>query len=647
MAYLNVDAAKKRGFSDQEIAAYMKKKKLQAGGDAHFAKIQPKSVGGFVSNVGRDIGENIQGIAAIPGVLGQILTGKTSLGEVGGAVGKGVFNEYKDLVTNPVDTAYNKPVSTVLDVLPFLQVAKAGLVGKAGKASRAITSIDEAANASRTLSKGAKAARYTAPSLSEKTYLSNFVIPTKRAKDLRPLETARSMMKYGNSGSLEEIGNRAATITGNDGFVTKLQRKAIGDVGEEINISNALSSVKSSLGNIVDLTPNEERRLLASLNKSLPKGTSPDTANALDVFDKVKELEDIGHQYLNSSTYLTGNVKNEKIGQLYLDVAEELKNSIEGGIKSSKTVKGLITPEVLKQAKAISPKLAEDLAKAETLSDLREIQAPFVRIQKMIDLTNDSRLSSAQNLAGELKGVAQMIPSVSDPLAFLKPWLSSPEVNTNAAGALGTIGNIAETAGQAARNVGRGTRTAVTNPYSFLAGRQLDSLTPQTNQAEAATTAQGIPETQSTAESGIPIITPEILQRARIMLNESDYKKIKDIYDLQNSEGEKSEAQLVRETTRDLARDAYQFYLDNPDLDVGIVGSRKQQMLGKLGLADPRSLDFLTTIANLKAFIAKQRGGTSFTPSEERLLNRYTPNETDSKQQLETKLRKLVEAFNE
>lgn len=106
------------------------------------------SVSEFAGNVGQDIGSNIQGLISIPGLLKDILTGKQSAPEVGKNIAQGLVEEYKGLVVNPetgkLDITqpgrafYNKPVSTILDVLPFLQAGKAGMArfGKAGTAAK-------------------------------------------------------------------------------------------------------------------------------------------------------------------------------------------------------------------------------------------------------------------------------------------------------------------------------------------------------------------------------------------------------------------------------------------------------------------------------------------------------------------------------
>lgn len=491
---------------------------------------------------------------------------------------------------------------------------------------------------------------YEKASAGVQTYLSNFTIPTKRAGRLKPQETAKAMIKYGLTGDLDEIGNKAASVSGSDGILSKLSRKIIGNTKEDIPLDTAMSSVQGSLDKIAELTPSEEQRIMSAVRRMLPTGKRPDTANALDVFDSVKELEKLGHQYLGHSTYLTGNIKSEQIGNVYLEVAENLKDVLGKTVKDSNSVKNAITPEVINSVKNISPELAKDLSKVTSLSELRSLQAPFVRVQNMVDLTNEAASSSFQNLAGSLKGVGRLVPSVADPLAPLKPILGSAKVNTNIGAFMDKTGGAFKGTKQAI--LGTGGSNPTLDALSPIIGRSVgSSMTTQGGSAEVQQTDiidAAAPQELAPSNGGsAPKITTEMLQEARLVLSDSGFKKLKDIYDLQQTGGgNKTEAQVARSDAKDLVKKAYSSLLDNPGLDVGIVSSRKQSLLGNLGLANQDSLDFLTTIGNLKASIAKARAGTAFTPNEEKLLDKYTPNDKDSKQQLETKLRLLLEILN-
>lgn len=55
----------------------------------------------------------------------------------------------------------------------------------------------------------------------------------------------------------------------------------------------------------------------------------------------------------------------------------------------------------------------------------------------------------------------------------------------------------------------------------------------------------------------------------------------------------------------------------------------------------PGAIDTRAAIGQIKATIAKLRGGTSFTAGEEKMLNQYTPNVDDTDKQIEIKLGQL------
>lgn len=118
------------------------------------------SVGGLIKNAGTDIKNNVNGLLGIPAnVINTVktaytdpnpqkrLTAAQSLypNNVQTSVGKGIVNEFNNLLGKPLEggdvagriaqNAYNRPVSTALDVLPFLSAGKAALAGKAEDAT--------------------------------------------------------------------------------------------------------------------------------------------------------------------------------------------------------------------------------------------------------------------------------------------------------------------------------------------------------------------------------------------------------------------------------------------------------------------------------------------------------------------------------
>lgn len=72
------------------------------------------------------------------------------------------------------------------------------------------------------------------------------------------------------------------------------------------------------------------------------------------------------------------------------------------------------------------------------------------------------------------------------------------------------------------------------------------------------------------------------------------------------------------------------------------TGSLSQFMLKNFGQGSEEEQNLRNTIGNIKGTIAKLRGGTSFTPNEQALLETYTPTIDDSSDMIKSKLDSLI-----
>jgi len=389
---------------------------------------EKKSVEGFVGNVIRDIQENFEGLPNIPKVamkLSKEMASQTPsiLGpgidaartETGKAIITGFVNEYKNLITHPLEQAYNHPVNTILDVIPLIPVGKNLLltktskllksgeiesaIGSAGKISESTKAIDKASIASR-----ATELLPNAEKLATKTFSSAFIIPTKRAKSLNPRMVADKMLEYGVSGSFDEMSSVANKVTGSDGILSKVTRDAIGGLSGELDFSNVVPAAKKTLEKIIDLTEQEENKILLNIGGTEKSGSTIGKMNPLDAYDVAKGLEAQGHQYLNTSTYLTRNLKAEQIGKAYLNAADEIILSLEDMAKNQKILAQFKNEDVLSKLKEISPKLAQEFESSKTLAEVRKLQSPFVKLNQMIDLTEQAANSAFQSTGRQIAG---------------------------------------------------------------------------------------------------------------------------------------------------------------------------------------------------------------------------------------------------
>jgi len=232
-----------------------------------------------------------------------------------------------------------------------------------------------------------------------KAYVGAFTVPSKIEPKMKMLETAEEMLSHNVTGSLQDISAKANMVTGDTGLLTKLTRKAIGTAKTEVDINNILGPVKNLLSKSLAIPQKERSQILMDISSNLPVGKKIGFANSMDVFDTVKQLEKQGHQFLDSSTYLTKNLKNEQIGNVLLGAADEMKLAIEKTMKQEDILKKVITPDDITQAMQISSKLGKQLSEVKTIADLRKLQAPFVRVGRMVDLTEQSAQSTFNKLS--------------------------------------------------------------------------------------------------------------------------------------------------------------------------------------------------------------------------------------------------------
>lgn len=433
--------------ADKEVAGMLEDSKKKEGEAPGVDTVQvdemgeEKNLAGLGQNAIKDVQQNIEGIMALPKVAQFLAENPSEIPNTLLEVGKGVVNEYKQLLTNPLEKAYNHPVNTVLDVIPLIPLGKAGLakyaqiagkstkaidtVGDVATASRAIGGVDDVGDVARVAEKAAVTVPETVPEVgvaekvlskaegvmakegiklpgraevASKTFSSAFIVPTKRAKSLRPRETSLKMLEYGVSGGLDDMATTASKVTGKNGVLSKVTRDAIGGLSGEVDMGGVMPSVKSALKEIIDLSPNEETRIIQNVINAETPGVAIGKMNNLDAYDLAKRLEALGHQQLSSSTYLTKNLKAEGVGKAYLNAASEIMDQLEGAAKTQDILAGLKTPETMAILEEVSPKLAQEFASAKTLSDVRSLQAPFVRLNQMIDLTNQAGQSAFQSM---------------------------------------------------------------------------------------------------------------------------------------------------------------------------------------------------------------------------------------------------------
>lgn len=348
--------------------------------------------GNILDNAKKDVNNLIQGATQLPRIAGEIAQDpKVIQGVASGqmpmvmtGIGqnkqvqdmlKGTAQEYGELAKDPIGHAIEHPVNTALDVMPLVGGAKSVV----GGTKNAVSKVSGATKSSTVL-----------PDIGVNAFSSNFTIPSKLAPRIKIDEVAKTMIEHGHSGDLNKLAEVTQKVTGQNGIFPKLNRDALALVKEPIPFDGAITTGGKLLDDIPELSTKQVAGHKKIIRDIIKPGDELGKSDAFSTFDAIQELEKRGYQYKNSSTKLTPNLVNEKIGDAYIQAADELKTLIDNNQSANNIVDALKTPENIVAIQQISPKLAEEFMAAKSMRDLRKIQSPYVRLKQAIDLTQDA-----------------------------------------------------------------------------------------------------------------------------------------------------------------------------------------------------------------------------------------------------------------
>lgn len=404
-------------------------------------------------------------------------------------------------------------------------------------------------------------------------------------------------LKGGSEAQLEQVGNQAKYI--GEQIKAKLQGNKTQILTSELK-KKYLSAAEEALVGVTDKEKNKINDfVLAQLKSISEKGSSSGQA----VYDLKSKFGDLLKRAFKKQDVGTALAPKE---EAYLAAFHTLKDSLD---TVSPAIKSLNTLE----------------------NKMYELSTGLIKSTKMSGIGGDFftsllRSQQAQGLAdalgrGAIKTGGAMNTALQSPL-----------------------GKLAQT------GVNLGQRVPGQVVSSTLGG------TPATQEAapetftpeESLTTGIGTQPKQSTQMN-------DLLRQALLYdlaknggKQATEIKVAMDMIEAQGG-GKKTEAQKAASDVGVMIKEATA-QLPKIKRKVGIAGTggKLNSILSKANIGDQDLLDFSTTIANIKSMIAKARAGTAFTETEENLLNKYTPNENDSYQDLVTKLKWLSKqpAFN-
>lgn len=426
----------------------------------------PISGGQFIENLGKDIGTNIQGLMAIPGALGDILGGKVSPIEAGKAVGGGILEEYKQLASQPLQTAYEKPVSTLLNVLPFLQASKVAKLRYASKAGQAAKAAETTTPITKILEKASQASKAEKTSATARSIYQGVLSISRKNnafERLNPNETVGEMIKYGIRGNADDILKSSERVTGKNGILSNVVNEALADVKTPAKIDKVYDVINDSRkGRFSALSPEKIDELGVRIT-SLPqqKIGNVEVSRLLD-FERTLQEEATAHRLAG----VRGDTAAMELAKLKFEVADEIGSVIDDAVKQTGNLSKYKDPRIISELKKVSPQLAKDYQNAQSIADLRRLQKPFVRMAKIIEISQNEPSS----LGRALFRMPSQIPVLGPILEAGAQQVAVPSATMTAVG-IDRLSPLLKILG--------GGVSPRRNPYGYIGGREYqESQTP-------------------------------------------------------------------------------------------------------------------------------------------------------------------------
>lgn len=465
-------------------------------------------------------------------------------------------------------------------------------------------------------------------------------------------------------------------ITGSHGILTKQVAAAVGKAGK-VSV-NGVDDVfqKSMVENGVEpgIAKTLQNQVKAQLDMMQQNNFSAPSA-----MTAMRNLE-------KRAANLMGKGQNNRLStperadqaQVLLNVRNEIQEQLYNAAGANKNVSKVLTPEVREQLLQLHPKSNEwarfvnqKVMNSKTIGDLRSAQSPFVNMGKIIEdgdvgaMTFGGRLGD-RSISGRAIDLVEGI--TKDPAArftgkAMRDIGTGEIANQNAKGLLGTatnLGAISMLSGgmkpqddtlEGAMTQGQGMDFGpeiYPNPdYPVgMNGMQggtdalgLRTMAPQGQMFEDGSMMSGSPYSREALMYDLqrdPQNAEDYIER---------YQQLEEIFSPQAeaakplNEGQQMRADLIR------ALDMSEGAIQNGSINFGPIGSRIEGLKSAFNAGDEETMNFKATVGALRGAIAKARAGTSMTPGELQMLNKYTPSDTDSEQQIRTKLQGLRQLY--
>lgn len=266
-----------------------------------------------------------------------------------------------------------------------------------------------------------------------------------------PESSYDDLIKYNFSGSYDDMAKYADSVTGSNGLITKATRQAVGKIKTPVSIDDAMSAARFAQKSATLLDEKIANKTLVQVTEIVGsrQGAKIGTIEALDALDAEKELARKGYELLRSASRAGGDdIVRTQQAKIYLSARDALADTIDASGVSEEVIKSIKVPELVDSLRALSPELADDFLRVDSISKLRSLAKPFVDGSRLI---KEARFIGQTPLTGSLQqaGRRKLLGGLSRPESATEIAQSISQLSTSPLGkGVSTVGRgVSDVAG--------------------------------------------------------------------------------------------------------------------------------------------------------------------------------------------------------
>lgn len=494
-------------------------------------------------------------------------------------------------------------------------------------------------------------------------------------RGITPASVLGDINKRTGLNNIEGMANVGANITGKDGVFSELTRNAIGntrgvDIGDLRKVTDALLVDKAPL-----ITGKARTNILDQVKNSVvkgyggSKGSLSTLADPYDAFDASKTFREMAS---NLKKGVNVSAKDKQLASVYDDLGREIEKRLfasEGVGEGLKLAKPQAKEALLSLAKTGGKEgkaykaMAKELDAITDIPGLRKAQKSFVDLSKIDEATANARAGAGAQLGDQAQGLGKLVQRPTNllamPLNAATPGVAGAMTKTGrllqgvgTGGGSGTIPGLLKAQGArgALTVLGGGGQEQPVDPMATSPDMEMGGLSTAYGSTGMGGTGAGNILGATGAGASQSMYTREAaaqdIQRDLATTGGKNMDLYLKLFEFMNPEPTAASQKPLSESQQGradviTALGNVEGLMGNGSINYGPIASRIEGVKGMFNQGDPETLSYKSALGQIRGAIAKARAGSSMTPGELKLLDTYTPKDTDSEQVVRTKLAQL------